>query len=313
MPDFRRSTRARRQSWFGLKRHVKNVLSLPGVHPVMRTVALRVRGVRMGRLPAPRGVRVVRGRAGEAEFVLLSPDRCEIAKELYWGNGRRPEPADAFALDLMVALGKDASTFVDVGAYTGVFTLAVTAANPGVQAHAYEMVPAVADALERNIERNGVSERVQLHRVGMGDPDSTMQVPAGDSGSALPSFFSSDMDFDEGVDVGFVALDHIVDQVTGPVLMKIDVEGSEEAVLSHGQQFLATHRPDILCEVLTDADGPALEALLAPHGLGFYAVGPGAVHPREHVMPDAAHRDWLFTTRRPEDLRGMGVPVADAG
>lgn len=312
MPDFRDSDRARRQSWFGLKKYIKTALSLPGVHLAMRLLAPRVRRVRTGRLPAPRRVREVRGYVDGGQYVLLDPHRCEIAKELYWGDGRRPEAADAFALDVMVALAKDARTFLDVGAYTGVFTLAVTAANPGLQAHAFEIVPAVADTLARNIARNDVADRTQMHTVGVGDPQMTMQVPAGDSGSALPSFYSSDMQFDEGTGVSFVALDEFTGTVADPVVMKIDVEGGEQTLLRFGQKFLATHRPDILCEVLADADGQVLESLLAPHGLGFYAVGKGQVHRRQHLVPDPAYRDWLISARTPEQLRELGIPVAES-
>lgn len=310
MPDFRSTARARRQRWFGLKRYVKSALSLPGLHLIMRLVAPRVPGVRVGRLPAPRAVREVHGYVHGGQYVLVRPDRCEIAKEMYWGAGRRPDPADALALEVVVALCKDARTFLDIGAYTGVFTMAVTAANPALRAHAFEIVPAVAQGLVRNVARNDVADRTQVHTYGVGDPEASMRVPTGEGESALPSFYSSDMAFDDGVQVGFMALDEM--PADDPVVIKIDVEGGEETLLRHGQQFLAAHRPDILCEVLADADGQALESLLAPHGLRFYAVGPEALHPHEHLRPSEDHRDWLFSARDPEELRVLGIPVADA-
>ncbi|HEX6265191.1 MAG TPA: hypothetical protein VF036_07910 [Actinomycetota bacterium] len=68
---------------------------------------------------------------------------------------------------------------------------------PHVGAHAFEIVPAVADALEANARRNGVDDRVAVHREGIGDPNKTMRVPSGEGGSALPSFYSSRIRFDE--------------------------------------------------------------------------------------------------------------------
>ena len=122
MNDHLRTFTARRQSWFGLKLPVKTALAQPALHPLLRTIAPRVRGLRIGRLPAPIELTEIRGRAGGADFILVEPFRCEIAKEFYWGKGRRTEPEDAFALDLMVALSADADVFLDIGAYTGVFT-----------------------------------------------------------------------------------------------------------------------------------------------------------------------------------------------
>ena len=54
--------------------------------------------------------------------------------------------------------------------------------------------------------------------------------------------------------------------------MKVDVEGTEDAVFGAGQMFLETFRPDILCEVLPEADGARLEELLAPAGMRRYLV-----------------------------------------
>jgi hypothetical protein len=135
-------------------------------------------------------------------------------------------------------------------------------------------------------------------------------MPSVDSGSALPSFLSSDMEFDDGEDVGFLALDTFTDEVTGPVVMKIDVEGGEADVFAHGQSFLAEHRPDMLCEVLPDADGSRLEELLRPFGYRYYHVDADDVRERSAIAPIPEVRDWLFTTRTPEQLRAVGVPAA---
>lgn len=247
------------------------------------------------------------GTVAGAEFVMLSPDRCEIAKELYWGSGQRPDPADALALELVVALCADATTFLDVGSYTGIFTLAVASGQPHVQVHAFEMVPPVLQVLHRNVQRNGVQDRVDVHETGVGDPAATMIVPTEDTGSALPSFYSSQMAFDTGTKVGFTALDAV--DVPGPVVVKLDVEGGEQQLLEHGQRFVAEHRPDILCEVLPDADGPALTRLVAEHGLGCYTVGADGLQRRESIEPSPDVRDWLLTARDPQALRALGYTV----
>jgi FkbM family methyltransferase len=301
----------RRQSWFGLKRHVKRFLSLAAPHAVLRTTTRFVPGLRSGRLPAPAALHEVEGRVAGATFVMLDPARCENAKQLYWGRGRRPRPDDRLALDTVVALATDADAFLDVGAYTGLFTLAVSAAAPGVQVHAFEIVPAVADALVANLVRNGVDLRVAVHREGIGEDGATMRVPTGEGGSALPSFYSSRMRFDEGDLVPFRSLDSVADMlpVGDRVVMKIDVEGTEDTVLGSGQAFLKDFRPDILCEVLPDADGAILDDLLAPPGLRPFLVTNSRLEERPAIVPDAEHRDWLFTAREPGELAALGLPV----
>ncbi|MCT1828848.1 FkbM family methyltransferase [Brevibacterium luteolum] len=320
MGDYRRTFLGRRQQWFGLKPAAKRALASPLLHPLLRP-ATRLPGITIGRLPAPAHLTEVTGRVrtlgapdDAAEFVLLRPDRCEIAKEMYWGAGRRTSAADAFALDLMATRAADAEVFLDIGAYTGIFSLALAAAHADLEIHAFEMVPAVADACQANIERNGFGQQIALHRIGVGDPDVVLSVPCGDGGSALPSFYSVDMEFSSGTEVSCRSLDGFAKQF-GPgdrVLLKVDVEGAENTVFGFGQQLLAAHRPEILCEVLPARAQPReLEKLLAPHGYSYYLVGEGVLEHRQRIVPDEDFRDWFFTTATPGELAAAGVPVRD--
>ena len=305
-------THRRRQSWFGLKRHVKSFLSLAGPNALLRLVARFVPSLRSGRLPAPAKLEEVTGRADGATFVMLDPARCENAKELFWGEGRRPKPNDRLALDVVARLAREADEFLDLGAYTGLFTLATTAVTPGLHAHAFEIVPAVADALDANLRRNGVADRVAVHREGIGEAGSTMRVPSGRGGSALPSFYSSRMRFDEGEDVAFRSLDSVgaLLPADARVVMKVDVEGTEDVVFDAGQIFIETFRPDILCEVLPEADGTRLDELLAPAGMRRYLVTNTQLEEAQRIEPDPWFRDWLFSPRTADELRARGLPVA---
>ncbi|WP_092017137.1 FkbM family methyltransferase [Brevibacterium siliguriense] len=335
MNDHLRTFTARRQSWFGLKLPVKIALAQPALHPLLRMIAPRIRGLKIGRLPAPIELTEIRGRAGGADFILVEPFRCEIAKEFYWGRGRRTEPEDAFALDLMVALSADADVFLDIGAYTGVFTMAVLAANENVRAHVFEIIPAVVAGAEKNVERNGFNSRVTVHPTGVGSPDTWMKVPIGDGGSALPSFYSSDMRFDSDAEVRFTSLDALLPEVLAEisdrdpqlhsrdgvpdvssrgeapcVTVKIDVEGGENDVFAHGQDFLAALHPDILCEVLDDRAKPReLMGHLGEHGYHYYLVGEDRLYARTTIRPDPRLRDWLFTLKSPDQMRAAGYPV----
>lgn len=118
---------ARRQSWFGLKRFVKRFLALRVPNATLRLASKAAPSLRAGRLPAPARLEEVSGRVGDVTFVLLDPARCENAKELFWGRGRRPNAHDRLALDTVAALARGSDAFLDVGAYTGLFTMAVTA------------------------------------------------------------------------------------------------------------------------------------------------------------------------------------------
>ena len=91
--------------------------------------------------------------------------------------------------------------------------------------------------------------------------------------------------------------------------MKVDVEGTEDVVFGEGQRFLGTFRPDILCEVLPEADGARLEDLLVEADLRLYLVTGSRLEESQRIVPHPAFRDWLFSPRTPEELRALGLPV----
>lgn len=308
------SSRLKRQSWFGLKRHVKRFMSLRVPNAALRTAARLVPSLRSGRWPAPAHLTEVEGRVAGSTFVMLDPARCENAKELFWGEGRRPTAHDRLALDAVACLVSDADVFLDVGAYTGLFTLAATAAAPEIAVRAFEIVPAVADALEANVRRNGIEDRVTVHREGIGEDGTTITVPTGEGGSALPSFYSTTMRFEEGELVPIRSLDSVAELLEegARVVLKVDVEGTEDRVFGSGRRLLEAFRPDILCEVLHgQADGNRLEALLEPAQLRRYLVTNTVLLEREHIEPDVRFRDWLFSPRSPQELHEMGLPVRE--
>jgi FkbM family methyltransferase len=312
--DYRESELGRRRSWYGLKRHVKRVLSWRIPHAALRgLVRLRPSLARSGRLPAPASVHEVEGVVRGTPFVMLRPDRCIVAKELYWGHGKRPRPEDAFALELFAELASRSDVALDIGAYTGIFSIAAAAVNPFADVHAFEIVPDVYRLLLENCVRNDLLDRVRLHLEGVGEQGARMLVPAQSSGSALPDFYSDRLRFDTGVHVGFVSLDSLLPLISpeARVLAKIDVEGSENEVLHGGEAFLHGFAPDVLCEVLAGvADGGEVEALLAPHGYRYYLVRETDVLAVERLRPNQRFRDWLFTKRDASELRALGIPVA---
>ena len=313
--DYRKSDAGRRQSWYGAKKYVKRFFALRAPHALLRAARPHVRALRdPGRLPAPAHVKEVTGTVQGGSFVMLRPDRCIIAKELYWGQGRRPRAEDALAVEVFAVLAREADVVFDIGAYTGLFTLVAASVNGDAKVHAFEIVPAVYKALFDNCVRNNVLRRATLHHEGIGRAEGTVRMPYDSRGSALPDFYSSRLVFEQGVDVPLRSLDSLQGlRFDGArVLVKIDVEGTESEVFRYGQELLRTARPDILCEVLQgQADGQHLERLLEPAGYRYYLVGQKGLRQAEELRPDPRFRDWLFTARGPEELRAVGIPLSE--
>ncbi|WP_166345303.1 FkbM family methyltransferase [Phytoactinopolyspora limicola] len=316
MTDYHQSGAGRRHSWHGTKALVKRVLSWRLPHGAMRVVAA-VAGDRISqeRLPAPAHVKSVQARMAGVTFVMQRPDRCIIAKELYWGRGRRPKPADQLALDVFAQLARDARLVLDVGAYTGIFSLLAARVSNDSDVHAFEVLPEVAKAALDNVVANDLLTRITIHTEGIGKDGDSAQLDTGAGGSALPDFYSTDLHFERGVHVPLRSLDSVAESIPGATrgvatLVKIDVEGTEDIVLQNGRQFLEANRPDIVCEVLPDrANTAGIQAALDPHGYRYYRFEEDVLTAHDHLVAEEPFRDWLFTTRTPDHLAAAGISV----
>lgn len=321
--------RRRRQAWFGLKRPVKRVIAFPVVNPVARTIVRR----RMGReaadrLPAPVSVRTVKGQVDDITFTMNDPAQCIIAKELHWGGGRRPRPQDQFALEVFARLARGADRILDIGSYTGVFSLVAARANPRARVDAFEIVPSNFLACWGNVITNDLVGGVEVHLCGVGEPGS-IRVPAATGGSALPDFWSVEdqSEGSDGIEVPVVGLaDALALARVDPrapeqhedgrqesgrrLLVKVDVEGHEAALVTFGRNAITAHGPTFLMEILPGADVSPLIDVFGATGYHYYLVAEDRLHFSERPHGVADYRDWVISRLEPAHLEDVGIPVA---
>lgn len=304
-------SRLARQRWWGLKAPAKRLFSHQPLHAAMVFGSRRFLSQdQVARLPAPASVTAATARMAGVTFEMERPDRCILAKELYWGGGRRPNAVDQTALDIFAALARDAGTVFDIGSYTGIFSLLSAAVSPTARVHAFEVIPEVFLAAWSNVIRNDKVGRIDVHLRAVGASEN-LCVVRGTGGSALPDFLSTGTAAAEhGVGVPGMHLDELaVLTADGPVLIKIDIEGGEPAAFRSGADFLSEHRPDILCEVLPDTPTDAMATQLRGLGYRFYSVGPGELGADDDLRGLTDRRDWLYTTKTPDELAELVRPV----
>ncbi|HET7464276.1 MAG TPA: FkbM family methyltransferase [Longimicrobium sp.] len=209
-----------------------------------------------------------------------------------WFQGRAYE---AETVALFAAALRPGATVVDVGANHGYFTvLAALLAGPGGRVEAFEPNPAVAGALRRVLERNGVEGRVSVHPDALADREGSADFFV--SVSPVNDGLSSLLADGDALERGVIRADATVRVPTttfdafaaraglGRVdLLKIDVEGAEALVLRGMERTLAESPPRrIVCET---TPGHEAGRILAGHGY--------TVRPLEHDA--AGHGNYLFT------------------
>ncbi|MBP1862314.1 FkbM family methyltransferase [Rhizobium herbae] len=178
----------------------------------------------------------------------------------------------------------------DVGAAIGQFAI-FAATLPAAKVHAFEPSSANVAALSRNILRNGVSDRVEVHRLAFSNAESeayfettasTWLSGISETGTELVSVRKLTDDFQRR------GLDHVS-------ILKINVAGFEPQVIEGADVFLAKGGADILILLLGLASLPWY-AKLATYGYRFFYF-----HPIENVLYEVtafdadsvlAHRPW---------------------
>ena len=179
---------------------------------------------------------VVPGANGEIEGAIA--DRTVILKYLK----NKSWSVETVRLMQATLAAQGPGSWIDLGANIG--TTAIPAALAGALCHAVEPEPANLALLRRNIERNGVAERVTVHEAAAWHEAAELEfeiAPAnlGDHRvrTAAPEAGSA---YDEAarttVTVPARPVDWLIDagSLAGPVLVKVDVQGAEGQALAGG-------------------------------------------------------------------------------
>ena len=153
------------------------------------------------------------------------------------------------------------STFVDVGANYGFYSLLAGLWNPHLRIVSFEPVPQIYEGLTKNIALNRLQNRVSVYQVALSDRTGTASF-------YLPSSESRDLET-----TGTLATDSWQSRKNSPEievkttrfddferarpmkvdLVKIDVEDFEASVLTGMEQTIRRDRPFIVCEILPRA------------------------------------------------------------
>lgn len=149
---------------------------------------------------------------------------------------------------MLAVLANFPGVFVDCGASTGWFSVAF--AKLGHTVHAFEPNPAVIKRLRDNIAMNDVS--VLVHEVAASDRPglATFWHNPNVSLTSGGSIEHATCRNPEKYMVQRVTLDAALG-ATKPALIKIDVEGHEQAVLRGAKAIIAEHRPHLVLEANT--------------------------------------------------------------
>ena len=242
---------------YGLDRQVAALLDIlappPGATAGERTVPV-AHGAWRGRFP-------LRDSGDHVQRSIAATGRFYEAALLEDLRGRLPPGA----------------VFLDIGANVGNHAL-FAAGVCGARVVACEPAPALAEHCAATLALNGLSDRMELHRCGLGAAPGRAALLPGPPGNAGMTRLAP---APEG-EVEVTTLDALAERLEAPpAVIKVDVEGMESEVLRGGLRTFGRCRPALYVETATAAFFLEVEEVLAP--LGYAPVA------RFNATPT-----WLF-------------------
>lgn len=158
---------------------------------------------------------------------------------------------EPFQSDILLDLGKNSQRFFDIGANMGFYSLALAIENPNLSVISFEPQPNVFQKMLKNIELNGLQERIKLVNMGLGHQadELTMYIPkfTGTGGASFKNLHEDEGDASE-IRVPVETLDNVETDLVD--LIKIDVEGFELNVILGAHSLVTKYRPTIMAELL---------------------------------------------------------------
>lgn len=234
---------------------------------------------------------------GSIRFVFGNRDNRDHIASFIRANGlanyEAPTPS------VFARLAQQASGLaLDIGANTGVFALLAAAANPQLRVCAFEPLESVRELLHENLARNpDLAPRIAVEPFALSRADGSFPFfeTINDQGLVTTS---SSLELEHAQQVGDYHSSSVITrtldgwaEALGPgaiELVKIDVEGHEDAVIEGGRKTIDHHRPFIIVEILGPCRVEAFDKMLIESDYLDIALTPSALR---HCLRARFHGD----------------------
>jgi len=232
---------------------------------------------------------------------LLNHIGTKIENELFWNGINESHEKDT--LWCWLHYSKTENFIFDIGANTGVYSMAAKAQNPHAKVYAFEPSDKMFEPLSQNNKLNGfdvVCEKIAISNSSKSQVFFDLKDPKFSASGSLDSGKEKDRTPNQENIVEYTVkcstLDEYIEshEIKKVNLIKVDVELHEPAVFE-GFKMLQDFRPIIVVEVLTQDVGNKISAACNLSGYDIYKlVAPHQVIKMDSIVADEKYRNFLF-------------------
>ncbi len=211
----------------------------------------------------------------------------EIENSIFWSG--LTDGWEKLSLSLWIKLARNADVVIDIGANTGIYSLIAKSLNPAARIYAFEPVKRVFEKLEFNNQLNDYD--INCYESAASDSDGTATIYDTATEHTYSVTVGKNMHASDvsviPTTIETVRLDTMIERLQIPKidLIKLDVETYEAEVIEGLGKYLDKFKPTMLVEVLNDAVGENVEALVKDKNYVYFNLDEklGTIRRVEHI------------------------------
>ena len=189
----------------------------------------------------------------DSKFYMFSNGDDPIVQEIFWFG---VDTYENTSLKIWSILAKQSKNMIDVGAYSGIYSLAAASNNRKCKIYAFEALDRIYYRLLLNKMVNKFAN-INTYNLAISENKNIkdLYVYSGETilvtGSSVIDL-NLDRDIYEVKKVNSISLDLFVNEknINRVDAIKIDVEGAENSVLQGAKEIILNYSPDIIVEIL---------------------------------------------------------------
>jgi FkbM family methyltransferase len=201
----------------------------------------------------------------------------EIENEIFWKGLKGGW--EKKSMKLWMQLCKDAKVIIDVGANTGIYSLAAKATNPAAAVYAFEPLHRILLKLQHNNNLNHYNIKCIEKALSNTEGDHIIYENYNPHVNAATLDRHTAIAYGRGqlnkeTIIKTTTLDNVIESENLPAvdLVKIDVETHEPEVIAGFKKFLPRFKPAFLVEILMDKVGEKLQQVFDSLGYLYFNI-----------------------------------------
>jgi FkbM family methyltransferase len=245
-------------------------------------------------------------------FELHNGSGREIELALFWNGLMGFEPA---TMRCWLELSKTAGYVFDIGASTGVFSLAAKTMNRAAVVHAFEPIKRSHSILQRNFSRNGMTG---AHQIALSDYCGTGDMYDLPFDLVYTASLNKNVHAERGQKVEAVTervpvltADSFMEQNGLPRLdlVKMDVESHEPSVLRGMAETIRKFHPTMIIEIWNNGVAQAVEQELDGCGYLYFPItNDGPPRSQAHITNDRPEIGYInYLVCKPPVAKALGL------